>query len=82
MTWRATFKAFLSLVLGKAFTALADWVERRERDALVADRERAEADARAARGDLERLERMTDAPHIVDADDAKRRMRERKPGTR
>jgi hypothetical protein len=82
MTWLAAIKAFLSVALGKALAALDAWLQRMERDALIADKTKAEADANAARADLETLGRMADAPDITDADDARRRMRERPPGTR
>jgi hypothetical protein len=78
----AALKAFFGVLLGKAFVALDAWLRRQERDALIVDKAQAEAEAGAARADLETLGRMADAPDITDADDARRRMRERPPGTR
>lgn len=75
---RQILKAFFAALLD----AIRDWQRERERDALIVDKERAEAKGRAAEAGLEQLERMADAPDVVDADDARRRMRERPPGTR
>lgn len=75
---RAILKAFFAALLD----AIRDWQREREQDELIVEKERADAAARSARTEVERLGRMADAPDIVDADDAKRRMRERKPGTR
>lgn len=71
-------KAFFAALLD----AFYDWRREREQDELIADHERAEADRRAARSELEQLGRMADAPKVSDADDARRRMRGRDPGTR
>lgn len=74
----ALLKAFFAALLD----AIRDWQREQEQDELIVEKERADADARSARTEVERLGRMADAPLVSDADDAKRRMRDRKPGTR
>ena len=75
-------RAILKALLAALLDAFRDWQRERQKDELIAAHERAEAERRAARSVLEQLGRMADAPKVTDADDARRRMRERDPGTR
>lgn len=74
---RAILKAFFAALLD----AIRDWQREREQDELIVEHERAEADRRAARSELEQLGRMADAPKVTDPDDARRRMHARDPDT-
>lgn len=74
--------AILRAFFAALWDAFRDWRRDLERDEMIAEHERAEADRRAARSELEQLGRMADAPKVSDADDARRRMRGRDPGTR